>query len=506
MRFEDLGLGPELLRAIEESGYTQPTPIQERAIPSVLEGKDVMCCAQTGTGKTAAFALPILQRLSEKERTNLRALVLVPTRELAIQVGKSLNEYGKHLDLVATTAFGGVPIEPQQMMLRHGVDILVATPGRLIDHMWRGNIDYRNTEYLVLDEADRMLDMGFIKDVTEIIREIPVERQSMLFSATLDREIVSLAKNILRHPVRIEVAPPATTLDEVDQFLVRAERGRKRSVIEDLIRSEQMTRAIVFVRTKAGASNLARHLKERGIRASAMHGDRSQTDRVLTLEGFRAGRIHILVATDIAARGLDVDDVSHVVNFDLPYAAEDYVHRIGRTARAGRRGMAISLVGPDDAAGAEAIERLILRKLAWMTPRGQRTPSAPQPERPRREPAQPEGGNGRIGAAGHGNGKIGRSASGPRRSEREAPAAERRRGQGQPDSRQTPQPARRRRESERRPPGSTRQTRPREQPAGPSERRELIRPAQSNTAENPGGILGRAIKRVKRGIAATIKR
>jgi ATP-dependent RNA helicase RhlE len=507
MRFEELGLGSELLRAIEESGYTQPTPIQERAIPSVLEGKDVMCCAQTGTGKTAAFALPILQRLSEKERKNLRALVLVPTRELAIQVGKSLNEYGKYLNLVSTTAFGGVPIEPQQMMLRHGVDILVATPGRLIDHMWRGNIDYRNTEYLVLDEADRMLDMGFIKDVTEIIREIPTERQSMLFSATLDREIVSLAKNILRSPVRIEVAPPSTTLEEVDQFLVRAERGRKRSIVEDLIRSEQMTRAIVFVRTKAGASNLARHLKDRGIRASAMHGDRSQSDRVLTLEGFRAGRIHILVATDIAARGLDVDDVSHVVNYDLPYAAEDYVHRIGRTARAGRRGMAISLVGPEDAAGAEAIERLIVRKLAWMNPRGQRMPAAPQPVSLKREPAQAVGGNGHVAVPGNGNGRTRRPEAAPRRNDGVAPAANRRRGQGTPSSRQGQQPARRQHESERRPAGPPRQVRPREHAPAPSDGREQGRPAASaSAAEIPSGILGRAIKRVKRGIAATINR
>lgn len=505
MRFDELGLGPELLRAIDESGYTQPTPIQERAIPSVLEGKDVMCCAQTGTGKTAAFALPILQRLSEKKRANLRALILVPTRELAIQVGKSLNEYGKYLDLVSTTAFGGVPIEPQQMMLRHGVDILVATPGRLIDHMWRGNIDYRNTEYLVLDEADRMLDMGFIKDVTEIIREIPVERQSMLFSATLDREIVSLAKNILRAPVRIEVAPPSTTLDEVDQFLVRAERGRKRSVVEELIRSERMTKAIVFVRTKAGASSLARHLKEHGIRASAMHGDRSQTDRVLTLEGFRAGRIHILVATDIAARGLDVDDVSHVVNFDLPYAAEDYVHRIGRTARAGRRGMAISLVGPEDATGTEAIERLIARKLAWMNPRGQRMPSTSEPGPSQRESVQPEGGNGHVAVPGNGNGKLGRPETAPIRRRSEVPAAGRRREHGRQDGRETRQPARRQREPERRPVVASGQAR-RDRPVNQPQERQRSRPAEPEAPERSNGILGRAIKHVKRGIAATIKR
>jgi ATP-dependent RNA helicase RhlE len=396
MRFDEMGLREEILRAIQDLGYTQPTPIQEQAIPQVLEGKDVMCCAQTGTGKTATFALPILQRLAEKPRANLRALVLVPTRELAIQVAKSISEYGAHLDLVSTVAYGGVPIEPQQMMLRHGVDILVATPGRLIDHMWRGNIDYRNTEYLVLDEADRMLDMGFIKEVREIIREIPTERQSMLFSATLDSEIQSLAKGILKNPVRIEAAPPATTLEEVDQYLVRSDRARKRSTLETLIRSQRMSRTIIFVRTKVGASNLARHLKDRGFRASAMHGDRTQSERVLTLEGFREGRIHFLVATDIAARGLDVDDVSHVVNYDLPYAAGDYVHRIGRTARAGRRGMAISLVTPEDTQSVDAIERLIARKLSWLDGRGPDPATEPAPARPRVEGhrSQP-GGNGR---------------------------------------------------------------------------------------------------------------
>ncbi len=366
MRFEEMGFREEILRAVKGMGYARPTPVQERATPPALEGRDLMCCAQTGTGKTAVFALPILQRLSEGKRANLRALVLAPTRELAIQIDRNIYEYGKYLDLVSTAVYGGVPIEPQEMMLRRGADILVATPGRLIDHMWRGNIDFRNTKYLVLDEADRMLDMGFIDDVSEIIRSIPRKRQSMLFSATLDSEIKRFSKGILKSFVKIEVAPPATTLDEVDQFLVRSKRGRKRSTLETLIRKYRMKRAIIFARTKAGVSDLASHLKVRGFRASAIHSDRSQSDRVRALESFRTGRIHLLVATDIAARGIDVHDVSHVVNYDVPQSAEDYVHRIGRTARAGRKGVAISLVTSEDSQAVRDIERQITRKLSWL--------------------------------------------------------------------------------------------------------------------------------------------
>ncbi len=363
MRFQDLGLREELLRSVEEAGYSDATPIQEQSIPKALEGRDLICCAQTGTGKTAAFALPILQRLSGSQRLPLRVLVLVPTRELAMQVGRSIAEYGKYLDLQTATVYGGVPIEPQELALRLGADILVATPGRLKDHIWRGNIDFRNTRHLVLDEADRMLDMGFIDDVREIVELLPEERQSMLFSATLEPEIRRLAAAILRDPLRIEVAPPASTIELVDQFLVPTSRDRKRSTLERLIRELGMTRTIVFARTKAGASRLASQLRERGHRASAIHSDRSQSERVQALEAFRVGRVHILVATDIAARGIDIDDVSHVVNYDMPYAAEDYVHRIGRTARAGRRGMAVSLVTPEDAKGVASIERLIQMKL-----------------------------------------------------------------------------------------------------------------------------------------------
>jgi ATP-dependent RNA helicase RhlE len=381
MTFEDMGLRDELLRTIREKNYTKPTPIQERGVPQALEGRDLICCAQTGTGKTAAFALPILHRLANGKRANIRALVLVPTRELAVQVGQSFHEYGRYLDLVTTTAYGGVPIEPQEMMLRHGADILVATPGRLKDHIWRGNIDFRHTEVLVLDEADRMLDMGFIKDVQEIVELIPTERQSMLFSATLDQEIQRFSRNILKDPMRIEVAPSATTLEEADQFLMRSSRMRKRATLETLIQRHRMKRTIIFTRTKVGASKLAGQLRERGHRAAAIHSDRSQQERIRALEGFREGRIHLLVATDIAARGIDIDGVSHVVNYDLPYTTKDYVHRIGRTARAGRKGMAISLITPEDSRAVAAIERLISRKLTWLNERA--APVAAGAERPR---------------------------------------------------------------------------------------------------------------------------
>lgn len=387
-----MGLRKELLRALKELNYAHPTPVQTQAIPLLLSGRDLICCAQTGTGKTAAFAFPILQRLARTERADLRAIVLVPTRELALQVEENICRYANHLDVRSTAVYGGVPIGPQEMMLRHGADVLVATPGRLIDHMWRGNIDYRNTEYLVLDEADRMLDMGFIDEVSEIIREIPTDRQSMLFSATLDREIQRFSKGILRNPIRVEVTPPATTLDEVDQFLIRSSRGQKRLTLESLIREHHMKRAIIFARTKAGASDLAGHLKDRKFRASAIHSDRSQSDRVRALDAFRAGRIHFLVATDIAARGIDIHDVSHVVNYDLPHSAEDYVHRIGRTARAGRKGTAISLVTPEESRNVKAIEHLIERKLSWLDNPGQQASIKRKTARPKEGRRHPRGG------------------------------------------------------------------------------------------------------------------
>jgi ATP-dependent RNA helicase RhlE len=398
MTFEEMGLRKELLRVIREMNYALPTPVQERGIPKALKGRDLMCCAQTGTGKTAAFAFPILQRLSQKEKAPLRAVILVPTRELALQVDQAISDYAKYLDIKSTVVYGGVPIEPQEWLLRLGPDIVVATPGRLIDHMWRGNIDYRNVEYLVLDEADRMLDMGFIDEVTEIIREIPKERQSMLFSATLDKQIVRFAKGILKRPERVEVAPPATTLDEVDQFLVSADRRRKRRILESLIKKHEMKRAIIFARTKSGASDLAGHLKDRRFKASAIHSDRTQSERTQALRGFKAGKVDFLVATDIAARGIDIDNVSHVVNYDLPMHPEDYVHRIGRTARAGRKGTAISLVMPDETKSVKAIENLIDMKIAWLDkpkdrPSRKRSSGRRNSARPKVGRRHPRGGN-----------------------------------------------------------------------------------------------------------------
>jgi len=359
MSFEALGLAAELLQAVRDCGFATPTPIQSQAIPPLLAGRDIMGCAQTGTGKTAAFALPILHQLRGTAPGKIRALVLVPTRELAMQVGRNVREFGEPLGIRSTAVYGGVPMDPQIMMLRHGVDILVATPGRLKDHIWRGLIDFGQTRFLVLDEADRMLDMGFIHDVREIIDLIPTDRQTMLFSATLDPEIVRLAKDILRNPVRVEVAPSATMADGIEHLMVRVDCGRKKSTLAELIRSRDMGRTLVFTRTRRGAHALTVYLKRLGHRVSSIHSDKTQSQRVAALEAFRGGKIDILVATDIAARGLDVQGINHVVNYDIPRNPEDYVHRIGRTARAGQSGVAISLVTPEDAADIYAIQDLI---------------------------------------------------------------------------------------------------------------------------------------------------
>ena len=372
MSFESLGLAPELLQAVRDCGYTVPTPIQEQAIPHLLAGRDMMGCAQTGTGKTAAFALPILHQMRGTAPGHLRALVLVPTRELAIQVGRSIREYGEPLGLRSSAVYGGVPLAPQEMMLRYGVDVLVATPGRLKDHIWRGLVDFRETRFLVLDEADRMLDMGFIDAVREIVALIPRERQTMLFSATLDPAIVRLAKDILKDPVRVAVAPSATVADGIEHVMVAVHSGSKKNALLELIKRHQMLRTLVFTRTRRGASRLAIDLKRDGHRVSAIHSDKTQTQRLEALEAFREGTINFLVATDIAARGLDVQGISHVVNFDLPRNAEDYVHRIGRTARAGQTGVAISLVGPEDGGSVRSIEQLIGRALSAETGRSVR--------------------------------------------------------------------------------------------------------------------------------------
>ena len=367
MSFDTLGLSAELLRAVSEQGYSEPTPIQRQAIPVILEGRDIMAGAQTGTGKTAGFTLPLLQRLSATEppagRRPVRALILTPTRELAAQVGDSVDTYGKHLSLASTVIFGGVKINPQIQRLRQGVDILVATPGRLLDHVGQGTLDLSRVEVLVLDEADRMLDMGFIRDIRKILDLLPKQRQNLLFSATFSNEIKRLADGLLHNPALIEVARRNTSSELVAQVVHPVDRERKRELLSYLIGSQNWQQVLVFTRTKHGANRLSQQLIKDGIRAAAIHGNKSQGARTKALEHFKTGVVRVLVATDIAARGLDIDQLPHVVNFELPNVPEDYVHRIGRTGRAGNEGEAMSLVCVDEHKLLRDIERLIKREL-----------------------------------------------------------------------------------------------------------------------------------------------
>jgi ATP-dependent RNA helicase RhlE len=365
--FSELGLAEQILRALAAARYTVPTPIQTRAIPPLLAGRDLLGIAQTGTGKTAAFALPLLQRLSEtRERTRpnrARALILAPTRELAIQIAESFATYGRHLQLRHTVILGGVAQGPQRRAMARGVDILVATPGRLLDLVNQGHVRLDMVSHLVLDEADRMLDMGFIRDVRKIIAALPAQRQSLLFSATMPADVERLARQILVDPVRIEVTPKAVTVDRVDQRVLHVGAGDKRALLTSMLANPAFARVLVFTRTKRGANRLAQHLGKAGIAADALHGNKSQSARQRALDQFRIGRTRILVATDIAARGIDVDDVTHVINFELPNVPESYVHRIGRTARAGAHGSAVSLCDPSETGFLRDIERLTGRPL-----------------------------------------------------------------------------------------------------------------------------------------------
>lgn len=365
MSFSTLGLSAELLRAIDAQGYTNPTPIQLQAIPAVLSHRDILAGAQTGTGKTAAFALPMLQLLSQSSSQHHlpRALVLTPTRELAAQVGKSLRTYGRHLPLRAIPIFGGVGMAPQVAQLRRGVDIVVATPGRLLDHAGRRNLDLSEIQLLVLDEADRMLDMGFIQDIRQIVGLLPKRRQNLLFSATYSQEIERLAKGLLDDPQNIEVARRNTAAESVMQLVHPVARGRKRGLLSHLILSGDWQQLLVFTRTKHGANRLTQQLKRDGITAAAIHGNKSQGARTRALADFKRGAVRSLVATDIAARGLDIDRLPHVVNFELPNVPEDYVHRIGRTGRAGSDGTAISLVSADERGLLAGVERLLGRRI-----------------------------------------------------------------------------------------------------------------------------------------------
>ena len=365
MLFNQLGLSAELLRAIDEKGYQEVTPIQQKSIPLILDGKDILAGAQTGTGKTAGFALPLLQRLqfSPHNRRSVRALVLTPTRELAAQVGESVRDYGRHLPFRTAVIFGGVSINTQFSKLRKGADVVVATPGRLLDHLQRKTIDLSKIDVLVLDEADRMLDMGFIRDIKKIFKFLPNERQNLLFSATFSDDIRRLAADLLNKPTEITVAARNQPADRVKQIVYPVDKGRKRELLSHRIGTQNWQQVLVFARTKRGANRLAENLSRDGLNAEAIHGNKSQAARTRALRDFKAGRVRVLVATDIAARGLDIDRLPHVINYELPFVPEDYVHRIGRTARAGQEGEAISLVCAEEHNLLRDIEQLLKRKI-----------------------------------------------------------------------------------------------------------------------------------------------
>ena len=385
MTFKELNLSAPLLRAVQEAGYETPSPIQAAAIPPVLSGRDLMGCAQTGTGKTAAFALPMLDRLTAnppRRKGAIRALILTPTRELALQIGESFEAYGKYLKLRSTVIFGGVGQAPQVEALKKGVDILIACPGRLNDLIGQGFIDLSDLEIFVLDEADRMLDMGFVHDVKKVIAKLPKERQNLMFSATMPAEIEQLAAGILRKPAFVKVDPVSSTVDRIQQSLYHVEKGNKKFLLPWLIKNLQppVVNALVFSRTKHGADKIAKDLTKQGIPAAAIHGNKSQTARVTALEDFKAGKTKVLVATDIAARGIDISELSHVFNYDLPEVPETYVHRIGRTARAGADGTAVSFCAPEEQEYLAGIEKLNRRKIPVVS--GHPWDGVPAPVRP----------------------------------------------------------------------------------------------------------------------------
>ncbi len=403
--FTSLGLDPALLKALDEEGYTVPTPIQVQAIPAVLAGRDLIGIAQTGTGKTAAFALPILQRLAANRRRaaphTARALILAPTRELATQISESFATYGRHMGLSVTVVFGGVGHRPQIRAMQRGVDVLVATPGRLLDHMQEGNIILSAVETLVLDEADQMLDMGFIPAIRRVLAKLPAKRQNLFFSATMAHAFGALAAEILHDPLKVAVTPVAKTADKVRQQVIHVESQKKKALLVELLSDAAMRRALIFTRTKRGADRVARHLEGAGIAVAAIHGNKSQGQREAALGAFKAGNIRVLVATDIAARGIDIDEVSHVVNFELPNIPEAYVHRIGRTARAGADGIAISLCDGEERAYLKDIEKLTRQTIPALDRRGDQKLVAEA------RTSSSEGGAGRSQRSGGGRGGAG---------------------------------------------------------------------------------------------------
>jgi ATP-dependent RNA helicase RhlE len=397
--FSQLALIEPLQRALSAENYHTPTPIQAQAIPHLLAGRDVLGVAQTGTGKTAAFALPILQRLAQARVApapkSARALVLTPTRELALQIDESFRSYGRFLHLRQAVIFGGVGQQPQVAAMARGVDILVATPGRLLDLMNQRHVRFDGLSVFVLDEADRMLDMGFIRDVKRIVATLPKERQTLLFSATMPGDIASLAQSVLKSPVRVEVTPAASTVERIDQRVLFVDSGNKRSLLAEVLRDPQISRALVFARTKHGADRITKELARGKVQAAAIHGNKSQSARVQALESFRTGRVRVLVATDIAARGIDIDGITHVINFDLPHVPESYVHRIGRTARAGADGIALSFCSAEERDLLRDIEKLTRRKLAIVdnhpfARRDLRAPAATPQSQPQRSHGRPD--------------------------------------------------------------------------------------------------------------------
>jgi len=414
--FTTLGLDPRLLKALTQEGYEKPTPIQVQAIPHVLEGKDLLGIAQTGTGKTAGFALPILQRLDANKRTpapkTARALILSPTRELSAQIADSFKAYGRYMNQSVTTVFGGVGEGPQIQTMRKGIDILVATPGRLLDLVNQRAVDLSKTEIFVLDEADRMLDMGFIRDIRRLVAQLPRERQNLFFSATMPEEISGLASDLLKKPVSVSVTPQATTVERIAQRVIHVETSSKRALLIELLRTDTtMNRNLVFTRTKHGADKVVRALSAAGIVSSAIHGNKSQSQRVSTLNAFRAGRTRVLIATDIAARGIDVDGISHVINYDLPHVPESYVHRIGRTARAGADGVAIAFCDREERGLLRDIERMTRQQIPsseWRAKPGEvqamdaaaRAHESERPERPERTERPARNNNGERKAHG----------------------------------------------------------------------------------------------------------
>mgnify|MGYP004523753769 CR=1 FL=1 len=462
MNFSELSLTRPLLRAVEEQGYTQPSPIQAKAIPPVLEGRDLLGCAQTGTGKTAAFALPMLQLLAARRpaRSQVRALVLTPTRELALQIGESFAQLGKYTSIRHTVVFGGVGQAPQAAALAKGVDVLIACPGRLNDLIGQGLADLSGVEIFVLDEADRMLDMGFVHDVKRVMAKLPAQRQNLMFSATMPKEIEQLADSFLHRPVTVKVDPPSSTVDRIEQTLYPVCKADKRRLLVWLLNEGGVPGALVFSRTKHGADRIAKDLTRAGVSAAAIHGNKSQSARVAALEGFKNGSTRVLVATDIAARGIDINELSHVINFDLPEVPETYVHRIGRTARAGKSGVAISFCCPEEQEYLAGIEKLIRKKLTRVTdhpfiaaanepapppaprpPRGARLrPQAPAAQTQRNEepiveekkPSQPQPAQGKANQGQPAQGEaLSASAKRRRRRHRAAAAAQQPAQQGQ---------------------------------------------------------------------------